>query len=835
MSEHGENFSDRLVGLGDKADELNVRLSTQLIHLLSDQLYSSPLKAIEELVVNSYDADAKECRVAISSDSVGEEDAAFIAVFDDGIGMNIAGLHDLWHIGASRKLTDGESPSLHRKLIGKFGIGKLATYAIANQITYISRQAEEIFYVTCDYRRFKSAPEGGTPEAVQLVVNRVKSLTDLRDEAMFARVCKSLGVSPKDLTNGKYATWTICLLETLKPKAADLKIGRLEWVISTALPLKTDFKVYVNSAEILSSKEKIKAVVSFAPGHLSAARIKDLNDKWGMDWRAEEEILVSSEFPAGISGTVLVAERSLLAGKSADLGRSHGFFVRVRDRLLNESDPLFGKNPLSHATFNYFRADLNIDDLNDEVTASREMIEAGRKRKIVEDLLAQIFNEARSRQIDAERAEQDKEDRKRDGERSYVAPRLVEHPIAGVLATDPVNPGSDADNQWFYIQEQDQALLTQTIEKLYQPRSGYRYEYVSLGRSARMVRLDPATSTFTLNDDHPLVRANQSDGKARILLEHLATAEVMLEVYMRDADIPPAILGEILERRNTLLSSLAMDQVYSLKEIADNLRGSSDDQYNLEVNIVAAARALGLNAKHISGAGEPDGLARFNNFSKGERKITLEAKSSKDVPQLPHFDFATLNRHAVDYEAEGCMLVAPAYPGFSDDTAAVPTNAKQQRVSCWLVEDLARVVENAERLQISAADILEIVCNNFTPASVQAAINALLDRNDMTALYQDVMGALRDVFNSDFLSEGEDRTIDQVATVINLKRGKLPKKDVKNALIDMSAASQGLLLVNGESVLLLGDLEELERRIGPATGLLGAPRKAGTFRAVSEP
>jgi hypothetical protein len=57
-------LSDAL-GAEEVIDTIDVSLSNELVHLLSEQLYTSPLKAIEELVVNSYDADAEECRVAL--------------------------------------------------------------------------------------------------------------------------------------------------------------------------------------------------------------------------------------------------------------------------------------------------------------------------------------------------------------------------------------------------------------------------------------------------------------------------------------------------------------------------------------------------------------------------------------------------------------------------------------------------------------------------------------------------------------------------------------------------------------------------------------------------
>src|SRR5439155_5261537 len=120
--------------------EVRVRISNELVQLLSDQLYQSPLKAIEELVVNAYDADAKVCRpfVPNSSELAQENGRKFVAVFDNGTGLSAAGMVDLWHVGRSNKRTEEIRKRAIRKQIGKFGIGKLATYTIANNLTYIS-------------------------------------------------------------------------------------------------------------------------------------------------------------------------------------------------------------------------------------------------------------------------------------------------------------------------------------------------------------------------------------------------------------------------------------------------------------------------------------------------------------------------------------------------------------------------------------------------------------------------------------------------------------------------------------------------------------------------
>ena len=129
-------ISNDLSSYQSVGEPITVKLSYSLVRLLSEQLYQSPLKAIEELVVNAYDANAKECRISVPT----QTQTNFVAVYDDGDGMDYQGLVDLWQIGHSNKRdkeTEIEQRS-QRKQIGKFGIGKLASYTIANQLTYIT-------------------------------------------------------------------------------------------------------------------------------------------------------------------------------------------------------------------------------------------------------------------------------------------------------------------------------------------------------------------------------------------------------------------------------------------------------------------------------------------------------------------------------------------------------------------------------------------------------------------------------------------------------------------------------------------------------------------------
>jgi hypothetical protein len=91
------------------------------------------------------------------------------------------------------------------------------------------------------------------------------------------------------------------------------------------------------------------------------------------------------------------------------------------------------------------------------------------------------------------------------------------------------------------------------------------------------------------------------------------TAEALLEVYLRGQGLGAGQVGEILEQRDMLLRSLTRDRVYSLANIAADLRGAGDDEKDLEAALVTACRALGFVSKHIAGSDEPDGIARLTD------------------------------------------------------------------------------------------------------------------------------------------------------------------------------------------------------------------------------
>jgi hypothetical protein len=819
-------IAEQLAGLKTFGAPLTVSLSNDLVRLLSDQLYQSPLKAVEELVVNAYDADANLCRVFVPTPSDFEND--FIIVFDNGAGMDYNGLVDLWHIGGSKKRIDEIEKKLKRKQIGKFGIGKLAASTIAHKLTYITRHSGKILTVSIDFRDFSDqSPEGGSPASSSVEIKRITAKVheidnwqSLITNPRLAKMIQVSQINQNEIKSSGNKSWTLAILEDLTDKAHKIKTETLRWILSTAMPLRADFILTLNGEQIISSKEKYDKWVEFTVSQLPDERLRALKESTGENWQVKGESLISESFPSGVKGNVFVTKPTLPGGKSDDIIRSHGFFIRVRERLINDNDPLFGMKPLFFGTFVRFHADIDADDLDEDLKASRETIEETAIKGKFRLLLREIFNHANTL-YDNKLQEEEEKKKPKEGERNQVPPRLVEYPVADFLVENPVLPiGAEADESWFYLSIDPKKKIDELIKALYTPqRKKYKYQYENNGKAGRLVKFDPESSIFWINQEHELAQEYIADERSRDLLEDFVTAEALLEIYLRENRVPVNIVGKILEQRDELLRSLARDRSYSFETISIRLSDATSDEHELET--------------HVGGTGKPDGLAILNNYPEGAKKITLEAKSSEGTPSLSAIDFAGLQEHVKNENADGCLLIAPCYPGDSQSEYAASRRAQNLQISCWTIEQLAQFVRLAEKRQFNANHILQIVLNAYTQEEVTAQINDLLAKPkwDQRSLYLAILRSLRQL---DGRLPDKPRTLDMVATEVSRESefSGIDIKSIESAIVDLEGASQGGMTFrnNSDNIVLHVSVAELERRLTILTKQSSEPRRQSSFR-----
>ncbi len=97
---------------------------------------ATPLSAIEELVWNALDADAREVRVELVQNPLGGVDA--IRVTDDGSGIDVLRADDTFGgLGGSWKRLDGiTTGAFHRRLHGRHGCGRFKAFALGTHVEW---------------------------------------------------------------------------------------------------------------------------------------------------------------------------------------------------------------------------------------------------------------------------------------------------------------------------------------------------------------------------------------------------------------------------------------------------------------------------------------------------------------------------------------------------------------------------------------------------------------------------------------------------------------------------------------------------------------------------
>ena len=121
----------------------------------SSDLYGGPVPSVAEFIANSWDADAKKVDITIPED-ITKPDAEII-IRDFGEGMLFEEINEYYlTIGYERRLSRGERTTSGRLVMGRKGIGKLAGFGIAEDITIRSIKNGYLTQFNMNYEVLKS-------------------------------------------------------------------------------------------------------------------------------------------------------------------------------------------------------------------------------------------------------------------------------------------------------------------------------------------------------------------------------------------------------------------------------------------------------------------------------------------------------------------------------------------------------------------------------------------------------------------------------------------------------------------------------------------------------
>ena len=113
-------------------EKYEIKLDRRVLKQLGSQLYGDTPSVIAELVANSYDADAHNVWITIDTQNNN------VIVEDDGKGMSADDINNSFlNIGYDKRSDDGLT-ALGRKIMGRKGIGKLATFSLTNVVKVLS-------------------------------------------------------------------------------------------------------------------------------------------------------------------------------------------------------------------------------------------------------------------------------------------------------------------------------------------------------------------------------------------------------------------------------------------------------------------------------------------------------------------------------------------------------------------------------------------------------------------------------------------------------------------------------------------------------------------------
>ncbi len=140
--------------------EHNFIVSPRVLKHLSSDLIKDETIAVFELMKNSYDACAKECQIIFNTLGSSEPKVQEIIIKDNGIGMDIETVKNIWLVIGTESKANITSPNgCGRFPLGEKGIGRLSAHKLGNIINMVTRSKNNNeVHVFIDWNQIYSVP-----------------------------------------------------------------------------------------------------------------------------------------------------------------------------------------------------------------------------------------------------------------------------------------------------------------------------------------------------------------------------------------------------------------------------------------------------------------------------------------------------------------------------------------------------------------------------------------------------------------------------------------------------------------------------------------------------
>lgn len=635
-------------------DNVQVDISYDIIKQVSAQLYTNPRKAIEELVCNGYDAGATECHVKLPQNT---SDA--LVVLDNGKSMNLQGLKELWKVAKSPKKIDvnGRRIANNRLQIGKFGIGKLAAYALGKQLTHVATVGGTTRVVSVGEDEIKEQKDGGPPHF---------KVYRLKEREAGGLLEPFLGNLPRPWEKN-WDTWTMAVVEDIDEAnfARALKLGILRRMITNALPISNNFKVVLEGHIVpLRDIPDVECTVDVIDPDFRKKLEIELRGYWKDKLNLEKPEDVSPErckikvvkipVPGDVTkqesaidvpelgpvaGKAIMAKETLTKGSQDERGYvNHGFAIYANDKLVNPEDELFGVSPRSHAYWRRFLARVEIPGLDEVLLVQRNAVSENQpKAQVAREVMRTLFEFTRHLVEESEEKE-DFVPETFGSKIGKISPLLAPLAIEGLGGRLPEEGISAVD-----------------------------IDFITLTTDSFASQYDGEEHAIQVNVEHPIIAAlddlkDQHQKQWRRVMGEIVAGNKLAEGFLTAKGVDEQIVHDTQELLDASLRGAAS---YIRDPVEEHVREIDEASYEggtrFENAVVNALRSMRLVAWHVGGSDSPDGIVEIPMTGMRNLRISVEAKGTKGIITHKELSQATVARHEKDYGCTSSVAIAREY------------------------------------------------------------------------------------------------------------------------------------------------------------------------------
>jgi hypothetical protein len=745
----------------EEEKRFNVEINYDILNQVSKQLYTNPRRAIEELVCNSYDAAATECYVSTPSD--GDD---FLQVLDNGISMDEDRMEDLWDVAGGpkkEKAEKGEERQIEgRKQIGRFGVGKLAAFALGGELTHIATKNGTTRVINIQ----KSDIEGKDVTDPPKATIYKKSIDDAKED--LEEYFEGLE-NPWDKDDSTWDSWTLAVVDDVPEQntGRDLHAEFLDRMIRTAIPRNANFEAYRNGQpvgtrdypddklaqiDIVRNEQfhnklsgKLREFWTEWDGEIDEEQLKelegpdgDLSDKLRDISSIEEEKDVPEELcnitarkvepndasaddvkkvpslVVPVLGTIrgegIIYNKSLKGGKAEEDRNlsDYGYRVRVRGKLLNRGSPRFDTPAKPHRYWNRFLGEIEAPSLDDRILVQRDDIREGLKAELVRTVLEKLFYHARNQ------AEFNEEEEYEPDEFGHhlrgVSPDLAPRALQG-LFDDPSNV---PERGW------------DDIEVMFE----------DFGHSGEIAKFEESEEVIYVNESHAFFQALKSEDVPDLIQKAFREAVIgplAMSGLLKTHHVSDEVIeeGRRLSEQTLKAAARYVEDPYEM--LCDKVETKSyegDDPF--ERAIVEALDYIGLPVEHEGGSGDSDAIIEIVRPGEDNLRLSVEAKGKEDEDEtVSHSDLnlSTASGHSFKDDCDHVLAVAREFqttPQSGEDEAQLVTELnleKHNDISVLTVEAIQKLLRNHRETPYNYEQLRKILTHQKDPDSVTEVVD----------------------------------------------------------------------------------------------------------------